>query len=219
MANMTSARAITRNAAEAQSPLARIAGPLAFIAGALFTVVQLVLFAILDRSDRIASMAHPWFVPSAIANFAAYCLFTLALVAVNEWRVGRASVLGMIGFIGAFVGTLCMTGDMWFEAFVVPWIAEVAPEVFTKLGGTLKLGAAITYLLFTVGWVLFGIASLRARVFPIAIAGAILIGGAVLPWQPAPFGALLGLAFTGLGVWMLRSPNVARTMASPSNQI
>lgn len=36
-----------------------------------------------------------------------------------------------------------------------------------------------------------------------------LIGGAVLPWQPAPSGVLLGLAFAWLGVWMLRTQTAA----------
>jgi hypothetical protein len=63
--------------------------------------------------------------------------------------------------------------------------------------------------------VLFGIASLRARVFPAAIAVAILVGGVVLPWQPAPYGALLGLAFAGLGVWMLQKARAGSGISAP----
>ena len=108
-----------------------------------------VLFAILDHSDRMATMAHPLFVPSAIANFLAYCLLLLALVAVYEWQARRAGVLGLIGFIAALIGMLFMTGDMWFEAFTVPWLGDVAFEVFAKVGGLLKVGAASTYVLFS----------------------------------------------------------------------
>src|SRR5689334_19086817 len=184
----TARRALTATSSTdvSSSPLARLAGPLALAAGSLLTIVQLALFAILDHSDRIATMAHPLFVPSAIAHFLAYCLLLLALVAVYEWQARRAGVLGLIGFIAVFVGSLFMTGDMWFEAFTVPWLGDVAFEVFAKVGGLLKVGAASTYVLFSIGWVLFGIASLRARVFPVAISVAILVGGAVLPWQPAP---------------------------------
>ena len=111
---------------------------------------------------------------------------------------------------------LFMTGDMWFEAFTVPWLGDVAFEMFAKVGGLLKVGAASTYVLFSIGWVLFGMASLRARAFPIAISVAILVGGAVLPWQPAPYGMLLGLAFAGLGVWMLRTTKGMRKLVQPA---
>jgi len=195
----------------------RYAGPLALAAGSLFTVVQLVLFAILDHSDRMATMAHPLFVPSAIANFLAYCLLLLALVAVYEWQARRAGVLGLIGFVAALSGTLFMAGDMWFEAFAVPWYGDIAFDtLLAKPGGTLLIGAASTYLLFSVGWVLFGIVNLRARIFPIGISVAILVGGAIIPWRPAPFGALLGLAFAWLGMWMLRTPAAAGEATEPA---
>jgi hypothetical protein len=172
-------------------------------------VVQLVLFTILDHSDRAASMTRPLFVPSAIANLVAYCLLLLARVAVYEWPARRAGAPGLIGFIAALVGTLFMSGDMWFEAFMIPGLGDVAFDVLAKTSGTLIIGATATFLLFTVGEVLYGIARHRARVLPALIATAIVVGGALLPWRPAPSGVLLGLAFAGLGVWMLRRPTTA----------
>jgi hypothetical protein len=56
--------------------------------------------------------------------------------------------------------------------------------------------------------VLFGIASLRARTYPAAFSIAILVAGALIPWTTLPVGILLGLAFAGLGMWMLRTPTV-----------
>jgi hypothetical protein len=52
---------------------------------------------------------------------------------------------------------------------------------------------------------LFGLASLRARVFPRLISVAIMVGGAVgfLALLP-PFGIPLGLAMIALGTWMVR---------------
>jgi len=66
------------------------------------------------------------------------------------------------------------------------------------------LGALSSYLLFAAGWTLFGIASLRARVFPVAISGLIVIGG-VAGYNAllAPGGIPLGVALTALGGWML----------------
>ena len=68
---------------------------------------------------------------------------------------------------------------MWFESFVVPWLAEGPyPEILSTDPSILfALGAISSYLLFAVGWVSFGIASLRARVFPVWISILIVAGG------------------------------------------
>ena len=63
--------------------------------------------------------------------------------------------------------------------------------------------------LFGLGWVLFGIASLRARVFPAAISVAILVGGFLsgvpisIPYLTG--GVILGVAIVWLGAWMMRT--------------
>ena len=106
----------------------------------------------------------------------------------------------------ALIGTTFLAGDLWFEAFAVPWLGDVAPAAFHLAGGTLVIGAFTGYVLFAVGWVLFGLASLRARVFPRPISIAIVIGG-VIGFQAAlpPFAIPLALAIGALGIWMIRT--------------
>jgi hypothetical protein len=66
------------------------------------------------------------------------------------------------------------------------------------------LGAICSYLLFAAGWALFGIASLRARVFPAVISVLIVFGGiAGFSALLAPYGIPLGVAVAVLGGWML----------------
>ena len=74
----------------------------------------------------------------------------------------------------AIVGTMLLGGDLWFEAFAVPWLADGPdPQVLLSKPSTLfGLGAISSYLLFAVGWLLFGLAGLRARVVPVAISVA-----------------------------------------------
>ncbi len=72
-----------------------------------------------------------------------------------------------------------LAGDLWFEAFAVPWLGDVAPASLHLAGGMLLYGAFTSYILFAAGWVLFGIASIRARVFPRPISVAIMVGGAI----------------------------------------
>jgi hypothetical protein len=66
-------------------------------------------------------------------------------------------------------------------------------------------GAVAGYVLFTLGWVLFGLASLRARVYPAAICIAIVVGGLLGFNASPPFGIPFGLAIAWLGGWMLRT--------------
>src|SRR6266545_1309183 len=126
MATTPNLRAMSRATGEAQSRLARLAGPIALAAGALMTVQQLVMYPIVDRSHLIATMAHPLFVPSAIAYVVALCGLLIALVAVYTWQANRAGAFGLIGFVAALVGTLFLAGDAWFEAFAVPWGLAIA---------------------------------------------------------------------------------------------
>ncbi len=119
-----------------------------------------------------------------------------------------------MAFGAAIVGTVFLAGDWWFEAFAVPRLAEVAPQVMdTFVGGRLLMGGLLSFALFGLGWALFGIASLRARVFPAAISAAILAGG-LLSGVPIGIayltgGVILGLAMVWLGAWMVRKTAAA----------
>jgi hypothetical protein len=197
------------------SLLARIAGPLAIGAGVLFTATQLVLFAltaIIDRTDPHwleVYYANPVALANNIAQLAAFCLLAVALLAAHGYQAHRAGAFGVISVGVALVGTICIAGDAWYEAFAAPWIADMGPELFVKgASGMLPIGAGISFVLFAIGWILFGLASLRARIFPAAIAIAIVVGG-IAGFQALatpPLGAILGLAIEWLVVWMLRAP-------------
>lgn len=187
-------------------PISRIAGPVALGAGALLLGQQLVMTSFLDRSQVEVTMANPLFVPSAIAYFIAFCGLLVALVAAYSWESDVAGAFGLVGFLAALVGTMFLAGDLWFEAFAVPWLGDVAPASLHQADGTLMIGGFTSYVLFAAGWVLFGLASLRARVFPWPLSIAIVIGG-LIGFQAAmpPFAIPLALAVGGLGAWMVRA--------------
>jgi hypothetical protein len=77
----------------------------------------------------------------------------------------------------------------------------------------MALGALSSYALFAAGWTLFGIASARARVFPLAISIAIIIGG-ITGYQAllAPWEMPLGLAVGSLGIWIVVKMGSARSI-------
>jgi hypothetical protein len=198
-------------------PLARVAGPIVLAAGVLLMIQQLVAMTFFDRSQIEATMANPLFVPLAVAYFVAFCGLLVALVAAYSWEADEAGAFGVLGLLAALVGTMFLAGDLWFEAFAVPWLGDVAPASLHLAGGTLILGAVTSYLLFAVGWVLFGLASIRARVFPLPISIAIVVGG-IIGFQAAlpPFAIPLAVAIGWLGIWMIRTSPVAKVAPAPA---
>ena len=65
-------------------------------------------------------------------------------------------------------------------------------------------------MLFALGWAMFGIALLLARVVPVAVASGVVVGG-VLGFHSGlpPFGIPIGLAVAAVGVALLRSTAAA----------
>jgi hypothetical protein len=194
-----------------QSPLVRLAGPIAVLAGVLTCVAQVGMFMTLDIGDRGASLSNPLFVASMATYSLALCVLLLALVATYEAQSQRAGWFGLVGFGAAFAGTTFLAGNHWFDTFAGPWIADTAPELLSApvQHPVLTSAALASYALFAVGWVLYGAASARAGVYPAASAIAIVVGGAVgFLALSAPFGIPLGLAVGALGAWITwRSPH------------
>jgi hypothetical protein len=194
------------------TPLSQIAAPIALIAGVLVAVTRLPIMLLVpaDPSALRAAVLAPLHAINGVASVVAFALLVLALVAVYEWEARVAGWLGVIGVGAALNGTVFMAGDWWYEAFAVPWMADVAPAVFdTGAGGRLLIGGLTSFVLFSVGWALFGVASLQARVFPAGISTGILVGGLLsgLPVAGAYLlgGVILGVTMAWLGVWLMRT--------------
>ncbi|HSE09666.1 MAG TPA: hypothetical protein VLB29_13450 [Nocardioidaceae bacterium] len=195
------------------------AGPLALTTGILITAAQLVMWPF-DTDDHVATSQSVVFQVAGAVYFIAFCLLLLTLVLAFAWQAPEAGKLGVAGVTVAAIGTMALGGDLWFESFAVPWIADEAPSAFnTDPTLVLALGAVASYLLFAIGWALFGLASLRAGVFPRSICLAIIVGG-LLGYSAllAPFGVPLGLAIIWLGVWMIRTPFEVEATSSTGTQ-
>jgi hypothetical protein len=199
-----------------ESPLFRFAAPIAVVAGVLVVVTRLVAALTVPAESELLKtyVLTATHAINSVASIVAFALLVLALVAVYDREARPAGMLGVVALGAAIVGTVFMAGDWWYEAFAVPRIAEVAPQVIdTFVGGRLLMGGLLSFALFGLGWVLFGIASLRARVFPAAISVAILVGG-LLSGVPIGIvylsgGVILGLAIVWLGAWMMRTTAAA----------
>ena len=201
-----------------ESALSRYAGPIVLAVGAYLAVAHVALqFVFMSFNDPAVMLADPIFRGLNLAYAAAFSGLAIAACAAYDKQARAAGTFGLVAFCAAMVGTVNLGADMWFEGFAVPWLADVVPQVLTAEKTMFwKVGYLSSYILFSIGWVLFGLASLRARVFPRLISLAIVAGGIIgfLAARP-PYGVVLGLALLSLGIWMVRTRKVADTAAAP----
>ena len=195
------------------SPLPSHAGPIALAAGLTFAAEDVWrLFAADHSLERIEMMRQTPFQLANAFYFVVFIGLMLALVSVYMRYADSAGALGVVGFCAALIGTMDMAGNMWFDGFAGPWIAETAPDAILAGGsGMLVIGALSSYVLFALGWIVFGIVGWRTRMFPAWAGAAFVVAGALgfnvgLP----PYGIPIGLAMAALGWWITRS---ARTPA------
>jgi hypothetical protein len=196
-----------------ESPLSKHAGPIAMIAGGLFALAHAGMFFVADRSDLVAMMTDPVSLVFNAAYAITFPFLLIALVALYWRQAGEAGLFGAVAFCIAVTGTVALAGDMWFEGFAVPWLAQVAPVVFgvDRTGSLVVAAWLVSVVLFSLGWILFGLASLRARVLPRALSIAVALGG-LIGFQAAmpPWGVPLGLAVAAVGVWLVRQDRMVR---------
>ena len=197
--------------------LNRSGAPIAIGAGVLLIITRpVILFttpAEIEEFERyVLGTTHA---VNSIVSILAFALLVIALVALYDREARAAGAFGALAFGAAVVGTMFMTGDWWYEAFAVPRLAEVEPDAIEDfVGGRLIMGGVSSFLLFGIGWVMYAVASMRARVIPRNISLTILVGG-LLSGVPIGFvylsgGVVLGIAFVWLGVWSSRSATLHR---------
>jgi hypothetical protein len=193
------------------SNLIRWSGLAALMGGVLLVVLDVVEFVTLGgRTDSAATATSIWFVLQVL-YLVAFMLAILALMGLYVRQAERTGTLGLLAFLVAFSGTVMVAGTEWSAAFIGPWLAEVAPELLDTAepagAGVFTAGFILTLVLFALGWLLFGLASLQARVLP-GGAAVLLMVGAVLVFVLAVlelslWTVVLGaaLAWMGYAVW------------------
>ncbi len=131
------------------SNLIRWCGMAAMVAGVLSIAVDLVVLAVLSFGQSFGeSLTSSGFLFRSVAAPLAGVLLLLGLVGLYARQSETAGIQGLDSFLVAFLGT------------------------------ALAQGSVLAGLLADLGWALFGVASLQARVYPRA-ASVLLIVGAV----------------------------------------
>src|SRR6266511_35521 len=97
-------------------------------------------------------------------------LLLWALIGIYGRQSRAAGTLGLWAFVVAFLGTALLAGNTWAEVFVGRTLAQVAPNVLsgqaTEAPVYLLTGITLSFPLFSIGMILFGVATIRAGVYP-----------------------------------------------------
>jgi len=185
----------------ALSPISRRAGLLSVTAAVLIVLSQIMRLAMsrLLGPDWATTPAYTLTYTIALFGMGSLLLAVTAIYTRESAALGR---VGLIGYLSAFLGTVMVAGDWWFEAFAIPMIATAAPAVLDlSLSGPLLVGAIATVGLYTVGWTVFGIAALRAHAFPRIAALLVLVGGLAGPLAlTSPYQIPLAIAIGWIGL-------------------
>ncbi|QDP39203.1 hypothetical protein [Radiobacillus deserti] len=193
--------------------LLRLAGLFAILAGILYICIQFI-----HPEDHISSVSTSiWVVVACVTSIMS--LFSLiGITGIYMRQVEEAGGLGLIGYILFSLFWLISMNFSFNEAFVLPLLTADAPKfvegivgIFGGTTSTVNLGifpllAPIAAVLYSVGGLLLGIATYRARIFP-RMAGGFLSFAAVVTFAaaiiPHPYDRMLavfmGIAFIWLG--------------------
>lgn len=215
--------------------LIRASGIAALAAGLLFVVIQP-----LHPADTLTSVASPSWSAVHQATCLMLILFVAGITGIYASQVEEAGWFGLIGYVALSVGLLITAAFTFVEAFIEPILAGATPAIVSGLLGMVEgapsdfdLGAlpaiySVSSALFLGGCIVFGIATIRARIlsrpaaalFAFGIIAAAPLTAAIDTPRVAAVPIGLGLAWLGASLWSRRrspaaGPLVGSRLAQP----
>ncbi len=184
------------------SDLIRWSGLAAILGAALLLISDFLSLTVLsgDPAEIVTTGAY---LADGGTRVLAGILLLLGLVGLYARQSEASGTLGLVAFLVAFAGTALILGTWWTNAFVAPVLAQENSRLLeTGPTGVRSVAFTLSFALAAVGWLLFGLVSLRAGVYPRA-AVVVLMIGAVLTFVPLPGGLVVfevGLAWLGLAL-------------------
>src|SRR5918997_1467956 len=165
------------------SNLIRWAGLAALVAGIIFAGIQPI-----HPPDELSSVTTgTWAIITTLKTV--MCLLFLAGITGNYARqVEEAGWLGLAGFLLLSLSWWLQTAYVFAEAFIMPVLATAAPQFVESFLGIVNPGSPVEMnigalpaaygllgILYMLGGLLFGIATLRAGVLPRWPAGLLAV--------------------------------------------
>ena len=183
----------------------------------LFSAVMVTAGRILHPALDHAGMTSAAWAPAHWLWLAGLLSGMVGVVGLYLRQRERVGLLGFVGAALAWGGMGLMSGAIYFEAVVQPGLIGHEPHLVDAFVAYQGMGAFLPVFLasavsFGVGFLLFGIAMLRAGMLPawavvLVIVGAVIGGPQGLLPPVIAYGAFfaLGLGLVGLGVGLWRT--------------
>jgi hypothetical protein len=143
-------------------------------------------------------------------------LLLWALIGIYGRQSRAAGTFGLWAFVVAFLGTALQAGNVWAEVFVWPTLAHVAPNIMsgeaTEASSYLVRGMTLSFPLFGIGMILFGVATFMGRVYPRWAPVLLIVSIPLTMFLPNTQGTFLesigqilfGIAVATLGFYAMR---------------
>src|SRR5215207_7738978 len=199
------------------------AGVWAAIASGLALVVSLLLEWLVVPFEQVgeteAYLTSSYLVSSGL-RLLSIVLLLWALIGIYGRQSRAAGTFGLWAFVVVFLGTALVAGNTWAEVFVWPTLAQVAPNLIStqvmsgqaEASAYLSAGLSLSFPLFGLGMILFGVATFWAGVYPrwasvlliISIPVTIFLDPTPGTFQESIGQILLGIAVAALGFYALR---------------
>ena len=216
------------------SNLIRFSGLALVPAGIVFAGIQPI-----HPPDVVESVTTgAWAIITSL-KFAMCVLFLVGITGLYARQAEKAGVFGLVAFLVLGTSWTLQSGFVFTEAFVLPPLAATAPAfVDGALGisyghtsdvdlGVLptlySVGVGVMYML---GGLLFGIATLRAGILPRVPAGLLAVAAtltplaALLPHAQQRYAAVpvaLALAWLGYALWSERRASASQAAPATAN--
>ncbi len=192
-------------------------------------------FVLHPPSEQVVDVLKPLYGPAHLIELVSWIFVLLGLPGFYARQAGRAGKLGLVGFVLSMLAAAYHLYLLLYEAYATPFLAQnAATQALIGPDGPLAHGAAgamgmfgIATFALVLAWPLFGIATVRAAVFPrwsgwlqIVCVPVFFLGMLFMsPDEPAPFGTLglsplaamyyllfLGYAWGGYALWREKEP-------------
>lgn len=191
--------------------LIRYSGLAAILGAALLLISDLLSFTFFSGDPAEFVTTGAYLADGSMRVLAGISLL-IGLVGLYARQAEASGVAGLVAFLTAFAGAALVFGTWWTNAFVAPVLAQENSRLLeTGPTGVLSVAFTVSFALAAVGWLLFGLVSLRTRVYPRA-AAIVLVIGAALTFAPLPGGGVvLEVAVAWLGLSLLSRGDVTGT--------
>lgn len=180
--------------------------------GGFVTMLAGGLMALADIWHTIAGLLIADYTGSATEEIgstiflAGRVLIVFGIPSLYLYQAHAVGKFGMVAFVVVMLGNTLMVGSDWSEVFIAPILRSLDPALYDNPPTRLIVGFISNFVTETLGWLLFGIASYRARIFP-RLASALLALGALLPFiGPSWIFIILYFAAAWMGFTIAKTP-------------